>query len=207
VFGFSIFILQGGLKWALLYGDNMRWPWDRFLIEGDTLYNVLTSRFNSFFDGTTIKHLTIIDGSRPYITDTIEMTDTMINDIEKELFPWIMNEYKEGRFFDKTLWRPFRNYVDVMTIYYAYRKLFKYNEYIFQVAIEEYCELDVCAYCNPTDDIIKWRRNQDSTHFSLALYGWREDNSNMVKPHNDIEIPEDDMIPDVIWDKNIRFCI
>jgi hypothetical protein len=176
----------------------MRYPWDKFIIKGDALYNTLISRFDLFFDGNRIKHLTIIDGLYPYIKDTTEMTNTMTDDIEKELFPWIMNEYKEGRLFDKTLWRPFRNYIMPVTIYHAYKKLFKYKEYIFQVAVEEYCELDECAYCSPEYII---RKDEDSPHFSLALYGWREDNSNILKPYNKIEIPDDDMMPAIQWEK------
>ncbi len=54
---------------------------------------------------------------------------------------------KEGRLFNKTLWKPFRNNNILYTMYYGYRKLFNYKQYIFHLSIEEYCELDE-FYCN-----------------------------------------------------------
>jgi hypothetical protein len=178
----------------------MSYLWDRFLAEGDALHTILTTNFESLFDGNKIKHLFMINGMNRSIKDTAEMTNEMSDDIEKELLPWIKKEHEAGRLFDRALWRPFHDSSIISTMYYAYRKLFKYDKYIFQLAMETYCEADICEYCNPTDDdITPWRRNENSPHFSLALYGWKDDDSNMLQPNKYTVIPEDDMMPEEDW--------
>jgi hypothetical protein len=182
----------------------MKHQWDRFLIEGNALYDILTTKFDSLFDGNIIKHLTIIDGVYRRIKNTDEMTNEISDDIEKILYPWIKNELKEGRLFDKILWRPFRDNNVLTSMYYGYRKLFKYKEYIFQLAMETYCELDECLYCNPTG-IDRSFCSENSEHFSLALYGWTDDNSNILKPYNQVVIPEDSIMPEIHWKNNIYY--
>jgi hypothetical protein len=177
----------------------MKHLWDRFLVEGDALYTILTTNFDSLFDGNKIKHFYLIDGIYRSIKDTAEMTNEMGDDIQKDLVPWIKNELKEGRLFDKTLWRPFRDNNAVITMYHGYKKLFKYKEYIFQLAMETDCIADICEYCNPTDDLTQWRPSENGQHFSLSLYGWIDDNSNMLKPYDQVMIPEDYMMPDIHW--------
>ena len=176
----------------------MKHLWDRFVIEGDALYNLMTTNFDSLFDGNTIKHFYIIDGIYRSIKNTAEMTNEMSDDVEKELLPWIKNELEQGRLFNKTLWRPFRDNTSAVTMYYGYRKLFNYKEYIFQLAMETWCELDVCAYCNP-NGTSRFYSSDNSQHFSLALYGWRDNNSNALQPYKWNFIPDDDMMPDNHW--------
>ena len=176
----------------------MKYLWERFLAEGAALHTILTTNFDSLIDGNTIKHFYIIEGMYRSIKNTAEMTNEMGDDIEKALLPWIKKEYEEGRLVDKTLWRPFHDATSIVTMYYAYRKLFRYDKYIFQLAMETYCEADICEYCNPIDTD-QWRRKENSQHFSLALYGWKDDDSNMLQPNKYTVIPEDDMMPDSDW--------
>lgn len=175
----------------------MKHYWNDFLIEGDELYSLMTNNFDSFIDGNTIKHFCIIDGIYKRIKDTDEMTNEISNDIEKELLPWIKKELEEGRLFDKTIWRPFYNICAITRMYYGYKYLFNYKEYIFQLAIEKYCELDECTYCNTNNTTSICCLN--SQHFCLALYGWKEEGSNMLQPYKNSMIPEDNIMPEQHW--------
>ncbi len=177
----------------------MKHFWNDFIIEGDALYNHMINNFNSMIDENEIKHFKIIDGIYRHIDDTEKMTEEYYNSIQLELILWLKNEYEEERLFDKTLWKPFRNQSFLSYMYYGYRKLFQYKHYIFQLAIESYCELDECKYCNHTKDINFSICCENSQHFCLALYGWKEEGSNMLQPYNDSIIPDNNIMPEEHW--------
>lgn len=179
----------------------MKHLWDRFINEGDVLYNYMITNFENMLNGDKIKHFCINDGIYRRIKDTDEMNNEMSDDIQKELIPWIRKEFQEGRLFNKEIWTPFRNKNTSTTMYYGYRKLFYYDKYIFQLSLEEYCELDECLYCNP-NNVITNICSENSQHFCLALYGWKEDGSNMLQPHKQVIIPMDDLISDIHWKYN-----
>ena len=166
----------------------MKHLWDRFLIEGDNLYNYMISNFENMFDGNTIKYFCIINGIYRNIKDTDKITEDYGEEIEKELVPWIKKELREGRLFNKELWKPFRNQSQLLDMYYGYRMLFNYKEYYFQLAIEDYCDFDENN-----------KRIDDRACFLLALYGWKNNNSNMLEPYNDSIIPEDNVMPERHW--------
>ena len=182
----------------------MKHLWDRFLLEGDSLYNYMIKNFEKMFDGNIIKHFCINDGIYRHIKDTDKMNNEMSDEIEKELVPWIKKELKEGRLFNKTLWKPFRNNNTLTTMYYGYRKLFNYKQYIFQLSLEEYCELDECLYCNPYN-INKSICSENSQHFCLALYGWKDEGINMLQPYNQVIIPNNDLMKDIHWNNNTYY--
>jgi hypothetical protein len=177
----------------------MKYLWERFLKEGEALHTILTTNFDSLIDGNTIKHFFIIEGMYRSIANVDLIAIEMGDDIEKALLPWIKKEYEEGRLIDKTLWRPFHDATSIVTMYYGYRKLFRYDKYIFQLAMETDCIADICEYCNPTDDLTPWRLSENGQHFSLSLYGWKDDDSNMLQPGKYTVIPEDDIMPDKDW--------
>jgi hypothetical protein len=160
----------------------MGFDWNTCLIEGDILYNYMINNFESMFDGNKIKHFDIRDGLYKYITDNDKIRDEYGEDIQKQLIFWIRKEREENRLLDKSLWKPFRcprNYND---IFYGYRKMFQYKHFIFQLAIEDSCGLYKCEICDLTTDEYCLH---NSKHFKLALYGWREDNSDKLLPFND----------------------
>ena len=171
--------------------------WSDFLIEGDILYNYMITNFNDMFkDENTIKHFDILDGHYINIYDTYEIRIQHGTNIQKELIPWIKKEIKENRFFDKTLWKPFRDQHTFSDMYLGYRKLFQYKQYIFQLSILSSCSLDTCEYCDVTSD--KYCL-ENSKHFMLALYGWEKDNSIMLQPYGQVRIPEDNMMLERHW--------
>lgn len=151
------------------------------------------------FDNDKIKHFEIIDGVYRHIKDTEEMTEEYSDEIQKELIPWIRKEFEEKKLFDKTLWKPFRDQSCLSHMYYGYRRLFNYKEYIFQLAMQSYCELDECKYCNHTKDNYFSICCENSKHFCLALYGWKEEDSNILQPYKDNIIPNDNIMPEIHW--------
>jgi hypothetical protein len=166
----------------------MKYRWDEFLEEGEILYNYMINNFEKMFDGDNIKYFSIINGIYRNIKDTDKMTEEYGNKIEKKLIPWIKQEFEEGRLFNKELWKPFRNQSNLVDMYYGYKILFQYEEYYFQLAIEDYCDFD-------END----KRIDDRACFLLALYGWKNNNSNMLQPYNDSIIPFDNTMPNEHW--------
>jgi hypothetical protein len=176
--------------------------WDSFLRDGDELYEYLTKHFEDLFDGNKIKHLTILDEYYPNIIDLNTFIQGHLQNIEKELTPWIRNELEENRLFDKSLWKPFRNYKRFEYMYYGYRKLFKYKNYYLQIAMKSDCELDECIYCDQLcESSIYYNYDIPINHFDLVLYGWKDDTSDMLQPRNKLIIPCDNMMEESDWIK------
>ena len=152
--------------------------WNRLKREGETLYDYLIHNYDKLFDGDNIKHCYIRDGIYSHIANTDEIYEKYGQDIQLELLPWIQNEFNENRIFDKTLWKPFRDSYTLYHMYLGYRKLFRYKHYIFQLSMESVI----------------------TPHFCLALYGWKEDNSDMLQPYRDTIIPIDNIMSQEHWE-------
>ena len=63
--------------------------WDRFLIEGDILFNYMIHNFENIFDGDLIKYFNICNGIYNLNDEPIEIKDKYSNDLQKELIIWI----------------------------------------------------------------------------------------------------------------------
>jgi hypothetical protein len=90
-------------------------------------------------------------------------------------------------------------------MYYGYRKLFQYKQYYFQLAMESRCILDECEYCDLFDDEYN---DKNSKHFKLALYGRKDDNSNVIRPCCtccEIMILSDNIMIERDWDISIKY--
>lgn len=164
--------------------------WDKFLKEGDILFNYMVNNFEAMFDSDMyIKHFEIRDTAM-YRLDTEEIKKTYSRDIEKNLIPWIKNEFQSNRLFQKELWKPFREPEHFNYMYFGYRVLFHFKAYYFQLTIEDGCNLDECKYCCNI---------KNNKCFSLALYGWKEDTTNLLQPYNKVIILSDNMMPELDW--------
>ena len=179
--------------------------WEGFEYEGDKLFNKMINNFENMIDGDDkVKHLNIKYG----YNGVIKINNDVImekygDDIQKSLVPWIKNELHDGRLFDKTFWKPFRIMYINTSMLYAYKKIFKYNKYYFQLSLNSFCNRDECKYCdkylcccdrditynnyynNYTDD-----SNIDFICFELALYGWKDYNSSISLLRNISRITE-----------------
>ena len=167
----------------------MKYRWDEFLKEGEILYNYMINNFENMFDKSIIKHFDIIDEYYGNINYGEKVYNIYAEDIQKELIHWIKKEKQSGKLFDSTFWKPIRDY-NLVDMYYGYKKLFQFEHYYFQLAMESYCELIDCKYCNDKDDI--------TPHFCLSIYGWKEDNYNKLKPWN-VNIPVNNIVSDIYW--------
>jgi hypothetical protein len=195
--------------------------WKKFEDKGDKLFNYMINNFYNMLDGDdNVKHFNIIYGY--YGTIDIDEDEVMKNygiDIQKSLVPWIKNEFQDGRLFDKTLWKPFRDMDTYSTMFYAYKKFFKYDKYYFQLSIDAGCGIDECKYCNRyinteckyCNDIEDCEEDKcicnnshtydnNVVHFELALYGWKDDITN--KSFSKMKImPSDFMMLEEQWNR------
>lgn len=162
--------------------------WDKFLVEGDILFNYMTSNFTNMFDGNIIKHFYIRSGNRDISEETDKINDKYKCEIEQDLLSWIKIQYTDGLLFNKELWKPFRDEYMLTTMYYGYKKMFQYKEYYFQLAIDKIC--GQCEYCN---------KGEKRIHFELALFGWKDEN-NIICPDNDIIITPDNFLSGPYWE-------
>lgn len=165
--------------------------WKGFIAEGDNMLHYMMLHFEKMLDGDTIiKHFSIRPGiyGRIYECDTLRMKEEYGTDIQKQLIPWIRNEINSGHLFDVKNWKPFRDLDLITWTYMGYRKMFQYNQYYFQLALESMC--GECVYCH---------RGESSIHFEAALCGWKDDRYNKLQPDNYISILPDNIIPKSDW--------
>jgi hypothetical protein len=170
----------------------MLYRWNEFLEEGDELYTFMVNNFENMFDGESIiKHFDIRRFYFSEVNTAVDMLDDEeYTDIQKELSTWVKKEKQEGRLFDKTLWKPFRDF-DLIEMYNGYRKLFQYKHYYFQLGMETVCMIKDCPYCDPEED------ETASKHFVLEIYGW-EGEDKIGYPYR-CDIPEDNIIQERYW--------
>lgn len=170
--------------------------WKQFLVEGDKLYEYLINNFDDMFDGDKIKHFDI-RCHWPLIQNIKKIRNKYIIDIEHVVIDWIKNEKKNNRLFDKTLWKPFRDQYYLSDMYYGYRYLFQYKNYYFQLAMETHCLTDNCRDCIEDEDVY-----ENTSHFKLEPFAFIDSESNTIQPYKNLEILEDNMMPEFQWNNN-----
>lgn len=169
----------------------MLWKWDEFLTEGDRMFEYMIQNFNTMINTTNmyVKHFTIrYEGVHDL--GTKEISKTYDDEIQKELIPWIQNEYKSGRLFTKSLWKPFRDSYTLIDMYLGYRILFIFKHYVFQLSMDEDCIPEECKYCDG---------NEIHIHFELVLWGWKDTCDDYLKPYDMFHIPSDKYMPEKQW--------
>jgi hypothetical protein len=166
--------------------------WDKFLVEGDILYNYMLNNFENMFDGDSkIKHFDIVCGLFALTEYIDEIKEQYNDDIQKELILWIKKELEENRLFQKDSWKPFRDPDLIIYMFFGYRKMFQYKNYYFQLSLSTDCEYnDECEYC---------KNKENTRHFGLAFYGWKDINKEKLQPDNLLFVPSDNIIPESFW--------
>ena len=162
--------------------------WERCIIEGKKSFDYMLNNFYDMFDETTIMDFYI-----RYATNTMKLYYEDVNekynsDIQCALIPWIKKEFENQLLANNINWKPFRDCHDYSDMYLGYNKLFQYKQYYFQLALESGC---VCKECIPIN------KCGHPPCFELALYGWKDDTSKKLQPHDEIII--DDMLPESYW--------
>jgi len=167
--------------------------WDRFLKEGDIIYDYIIHHFEDMFEscGTIIKQYDMRYMS--YLTSGYyeRVNEEYGQQVHKDIIPWIREEHQSGRLFNKENWKPFRDQLNFTDMYYGYRKLFCFHEFFFQLAAAEVRQ-DI-----PTGGLEK------SINFQVALYGWTEKDNKYVKPYTaNIMVDENNRMIQKHWEWN-----
>jgi hypothetical protein len=164
--------------------------WNGFIEEGNECFQYMIRHFNNMFHENTIKHFDIRYTSyntRDYIQHVKDMCG---REIELALVSWIHDEYHNHWLFEDKNWKPVRDGIYHDSMYLGYNKLFMYKEYYFQLAVESGCRCEDCLLSdNP----------EYPAHFELALYGWKNDTSDVLQPDNRVTVLSDCMLPDSEW--------
>jgi hypothetical protein len=164
--------------------------WNKFMAEGDKIHTYMTAHYDTMIRDDHIPHFIIRRGGYNICDEQEKIKETYGADIERELIPWIRKEHASGRLLNKELWRPFRDWVWHVEMYWGYKHMFRYGRYYFQLSAEDGCE-EGCMECQD-DDV-------DCVHFTLALYGWLEDGSDKLQPDNRYVVGDDLVLPDGYW--------
>jgi hypothetical protein len=163
--------------------------WAEFEKEGEELYEYLTTHFECLFEPTgAIKYFDI--------RYTYYLTYGYYEGVKKEcgkqvhkaIIPWIHEERRTGRLFDKNNWKPFRDQDILTSMYYGYRPLFVFHEFFYFQLIIERIYRDT-ANCKVKPYIA----------FQVGLYGWKEKGMKYVQPYNEVMVEDDRMMPDRYW--------
>ena len=93
------------------------------------------------------------------------------DEIKEAIRPWILEQYTTGRLFERDQWKPFRDQCNYTRMYYGYRTLFIFREIMYlQLTIRDQ------AVDGP-DGKLQWY-----ILFEAALYGWKEEGSELLAP-------------------------
>ncbi len=187
---------KGSLNSISTMGKHMyqkRYGWESIVEEADDLFDDLIHKYENKFDGEEkIKHFDVGAGWYSLFDEASEIKEKYNDEIQRELVPWIKNEFQNNELFKIENWKPFRNRYEYVFMYLGYRKLFQYKHYIFQLALLSDCELDECKYCE---------KKEYGFHFGLEICGWKERNHVELHPVNIITILDDNIVPKSFWDE------
>jgi hypothetical protein len=175
--------------------EKYGWNLDRFEEEGDILFKYMLQDFDNMFDGKNkIKHFDIISGVNDLRTYVCHIKKQYRKDIERDLIQWIQKEFENNDLFQPTNWRPFREQFIFTSMFLGYRKMFQYNQYMFQLSLSDWCQ-DCCScnYCKEDID------DKECIHFYLAFYGWKDDNNTKLQPYNHPDLSEENRLPESFW--------
>jgi len=163
--------------------------WMRFEKEGEELYEYMTTHFNDMFEPTgSIKYFDM--HYTTYLTSGYydRVKKECGKKVHKEILPWIREEQRSGRLFNKDNWKPFRDQLTFTRMYYGYRMLFLFHDFFyFQVTIARICHDTTNSELKSTIDL------------QVALYGWKEKGMEYVQPDNQVIVDADRMMPEKHW--------
>ena len=165
----------------------MPYELDKYIEESKHLFEYMIHNYKDMFDGNILKHFDIWYTTWWMQSYYEEVSNKIGGDIQTELVPWIRNEMESGRLIEPKYWKLFHDSDSFNDIYIGYKKLFFYKYYYFQLTIES--THSDCIYCERKDNPI---------HFQLALYGWKDKQTNKVQPYNEICIEPERMMPEIV---------
>lgn len=166
--------------------------WDRFVEDGQCLFHRMTCEYDTMLEGDSIvKHVGFRVSGYGHIDSKI--LDTIKQEhgeqIQKELVPWIRSQHRGHMLFSPINWKPVNDMYVLHDMYMGYRKVFRYQQYYFQLSLSEGCH---CVDCLT-------RRNGIPIRFEVALLGWKDDTSDKLQPNNKMLIPASNLLPYSFW--------
>jgi hypothetical protein len=167
--------------------------WKGHLEKGYKLFEYMIEHFKDMFiSENIIKEFDIRPGLYGYGINEEEIMEMYGDDIQNQLLSWIQTEVEGKRFFDRVLWKSFRDQCTIRASYLGYKKMFQYNSFFFQIIID-----DCCGRCDYFKDNIICKKD-NCVHFELALYAWKTE-GNHIEP-DFFNLKESDMMyPEKLW--------
>jgi hypothetical protein len=162
--------------------------WKEFIQEGNRTFDYMIHNFERLFDGqTTIKQFNIRCGRYIFRDEDIEaIKEEHGADLQKELIHWIHKEKESNELFKRENWNSFRDYFCHETMYFGYKKMFRYKQFYFQLALEE------DEHPDPV--------------FQLAIWGWNNEEFIKRREGNEFVTFPNDIIPSQHWRDESTKC-
>ena len=170
--------------------------WQDAAEECDKIFEDFLPHYKNMLDGEDkIKHFCMKGRSWGLMDHVNEIREEIKDDIQRQLVPWIKNEFQKNDLTNIENWRPVRDFYLIIDVYLGYKKLFQYKHYFFQLILLVECDGDdetyICKYC---------RNKEHTPHFGVILFGWKDINYEKLQPENFITVLDDNMIPKWYWD-------
>lgn len=169
--------------------------WNEFLAIGKRLFQKMIQTYDTMMEGdTVVKHFHIrTAGYRAQNPDIIDaLYEAHGEAIQKELVPWIRKENANHMLFSPVNWKPVQDFYEYHWMYMGYRKVFRYQQFYFQLVLDDDICDEECSFCHGTE----WKRH---TCFQLALLGWKDDTDENMMPYKELAIPSNNLIPYSLW--------
>ena len=181
------------------FAKNSIGNWRVLAEECDKLFEDFVPHYKNMLDGEDkIKHFCMKGRSWGLMEDVNEIREEIKDDIQRQLVPWIKNEFKYNDLTNIKRWRPVRDFYTLTYVFLGYKKLFQYKHYLFQLILLYECDDDddtcICKYCE---------NKEHTPHFGVMLFGWRDINCDKLQPENRLTVFDDNMIPKSYWDFKI----
>lgn len=157
--------------------------WDRFLVEGDALFDYMIHNLESMYNDEIINDFFIIEGFRWLLSEANILDEKYNTEIQPHLIRWIINEHNTQRLFNKDYWKPFRDLTNFSSMHYGYKIMYEYKNYYFQLGLINDCNTN----------------GEHCVHFILALFGWGNETDESIKKNIMNDLPMDKIMPEQYW--------
>ena len=116
------------------FAKNSIGNWRVLAEECDKLFEDFVPHYKNMLDGEDkIKHFCMKGRSWGLMEDVNEIREEIKDDIQRQLVPWIKNEFQKNDLTNIENWRPVRDFYLIIDVYLGYKKLFQYKHYFFYI--------------------------------------------------------------------------
>jgi hypothetical protein len=149
--------------------------WPDLLEEGERLHAYLLTHYDELMGAERMEHFDIYYTSYATACEYEYISKRYGSYVKEAIRPWIEEEYKSGRLFERDNWKPFRDQCDYVEMYYGYRPLFIFHDIL-------YFQLTLCdrVVDTPEGGLARY------IVFEAALYGWKEEGKEALVPDGQV---------------------